>query len=43
MDYLVDNKMLKINQNNKYLLEVISLRDIKTAEAIIVELSATGL
>ena len=34
---------LKINQNNKYLLEVVSLRDSKTAEAIIVELNVTGL
>ena len=34
---------IKINQNNKYLLEVISLRDSKTAEAIIVELNVTGL
>ena len=34
---------IKINQNNKYLLEVVSLRDSKTAEAIIVELNVTGL
>ena len=30
---------LNINQNDKYLLEVISLKDSKTAEAIIVELN----
>ena len=30
---------LKINQDNKYLLEVVSLKDSKTAEAIIVELN----
>jgi uncharacterized protein (DUF3084 family) len=30
---------LKINQENKYLLEVVSLKDSKTAEAIIVELN----
>ena len=34
---------LKINQNNKYLLEVVSLRDSKTAESIIVDLNVTGL
>ena len=34
---------IKINQKNKYLLEVVSLRDSKTAEAIIVELNVTGL
>ena len=34
---------LKINQNNKYLLEVVSLKDSKTAEAIIVELNITKL
>ena len=34
---------LNTNQNNKYRLEVVSLRDSKTAEAIIVELNVTGL
>ena len=34
---------LKINQNNKYLLEVVSLKDSKTAEPIIVELNITKL
>ena len=34
---------LKINQNNKYLLEVISLKDSKTAETIIVELNITKI
>ena len=34
---------LKINQNNKYLLEVVSLKDSKTAEPIIVELNITNL
>ena len=34
---------IKRNQKNKYLLEVVSLRDSKTAEAIIVELNVTGL
>ena len=34
---------LQINQNNKYLLEVVSLRDSKTAEAIIVEFNVTKL
>jgi len=34
---------IKINQNNKYLLEVVSLKDSKTAEAIIVELNITKL
>jgi len=34
---------IKINQKNKYLLEVVSLRDSKTAEAIIVELNITRL
>ncbi len=34
---------IKVNQNNKYLLEVISLRDSKTVEAIIVELNITKL
>ncbi len=34
---------IKINQKNKYLLEIVSLRDSKTAEAIIVELNVTGL
>ena len=32
---------LKMNQNNKYMLEVVSLKDSKTAEAIIVELNIT--
>ena len=34
---------IQINQKNKYLLEVISLKDSKTAEQIIVELNVTGL
>ena len=34
---------LKINKNNKYRLEVVSLKDSKTAEAIIVELKITKL
>ena len=34
---------LKINQNNEYLLEVISLNDSKTADPIIVELNITKL
>ena len=34
---------IKINQKNKYLLEIVSLRDSKTAEAIIVELNITKL
>ena len=34
---------LNINQNNKYLLEVVSLRDSKTADSIIVELNITKL
>ena len=34
---------VKINKKNKYLLEVVSLRDSKTAEAIIVELNVIGL
>ena len=34
---------LKINQNNKYLLEVVSLKDSKTAEPIIVELNIIRL
>ena len=34
---------IKINQNNKYLLEVVSLQDSKTAEPIIVELNITKL
>jgi len=34
---------IKTNQNNKYLLEVISLKNSKTAEAIIVELNITKL
>ena len=32
---------LKINQNNKYLLKVISLKDSKTADPIMVELNIT--
>jgi len=34
---------LKINQNNKYLLEVVSLKDSRTADPIIVELNITKL
>ena len=34
---------LKINQNNKYLLEVVSLKDSKTADSIVVELNITKL
>jgi len=34
---------LKVNQNNKYRLEVVSLKDSKTAEAIIVELNIIQL
>jgi len=34
---------IKINQMNKYLLEVVSLKDSKTAEQIIVELNVTRL
>jgi len=34
---------LQINQNNKYRLDVISLKDSNTAEAIIVELNITKL
>ena len=34
---------LKVTQNNKYRLEVISLRDSKTADPIIVELNITNL
>jgi uncharacterized protein (DUF3084 family) len=34
---------LKINQNTKYLLEVVSLEDSKTADPIIVELNITKL
>ena len=34
---------LNLNQNNKYRLEIISLRDSKTAEPIIVELKITEL
>ena len=34
---------LKINQNTKYLLEVVSLKDSKTADPIIVELNITQL
>ncbi len=35
--------LLKITQNNKYLLEVVSLKDSKTAEPIIVELNISKL
>jgi len=34
---------LKINQNNKFRLEVLSLRDSKTADPIIVELNIINL
>jgi len=34
---------IKINQNNKYLIEVVSLKNSKTAEAIIVELNVSKL
>ena len=34
---------LRTNQNNKYRLEVVSLKDSKTAEAIIVELNITKI
>jgi len=34
---------IKMNQKNKYLLEVVSLKDSKTAEAIIVELNVNKL
>ena len=34
---------LKINQNSKYLLEIVSLKDSKTADPIIVELNITEL
>ena len=34
---------LRINQNNKYLLEVISLKDSQTVEPIVVELNITKL
>jgi len=34
---------LRTNQNNKYRLEVVSLKDSKTAESIIVELNVTKL
>jgi len=34
---------IKINQQNKYLLEVVSLKDSKTAEAIFVELNVSKL
>ena len=32
---------LKMNQNNKYRLDVVSLKDSKTAESIIVDLNIT--
>ena len=35
--------LLKVNQNNKYLLEVISLKDSKTADSIIVKLNITKI
>jgi len=34
---------LKINQNNKYRLEVVSLKDSKTADPIIVDLNISKL
>ena len=34
---------IEVNQNNKYLLEVVSLKDSKTADSIIVELNITKL
>ena len=34
---------LRINQNNKYLLEVISLKDSQSADPIVVELNITKL
>ena len=34
---------IKVNLNNKYLIEVVSLKDSKTAESIIVELNVTQL
>ena len=34
---------IDVNLKNKYLIEVVSLKDSKTAEAIIVELNITGL
>ena len=34
---------LKVNQNNKYILEVVSLKDSKTADAIIVDLNISKL
>ena len=34
---------IEVNLKNKYLIEVVSLKDSKTAEAIIVELNVTGL
>ena len=34
---------VEINQNNKYLLEVFSLKDSKTADPIIVELKITKI
>ena len=34
---------IDVNLKNKYLIEVVSLKDSKTAEAIIVELNVTGL
>ena len=34
---------LNISQNNKYLLEVVSLKDSKTADSIVVELNITKL
>ena len=34
---------IDVNLKNKYLIEVVSLKDSKTAEAIIVELNVNGL
>ena len=34
---------IDVNLKNKYLIEVVSLKDSKTPEAIIVELNVTGL
>ena len=34
---------IEVNPNNKYLIEVVSLKDSKTAESIIVELNVTQL
>ena len=37
------NDLLKIDQKNKYLLEVVSLKDSKTADSILVGLNITEL